>query len=333
MKALVLKEIKSPVVFEETASPSPGEGEVLVQLKAAALNRRDYWITQGMYPGIECPVILGSDGVGVVASVGGGVDQSWVGKEVIINPGYCWGESQGAQGPDFKILGLPDDGTFAEEIVVPVEQLHEKPAYLDKEQAAALPLAALTAYRAVFVRGRFAKGQKVLITGAGGGVATFAVQFAVAAGATAFVTSSSAEKIEKAMSLGASGGFDYTDEGWVSQFQSGHGLVDLIVDGAGGAGYAGMIDILAPGGRLVHYGATTGNPGRINLRKVYWKQLNLLGSTMGSPEDFKAMLKFVSEHEIKPVVDRVYHLSQGNEAIEQMGASSQFGKIVLSICE
>lgn len=333
MKALVLREIKSPLVCEEVPDPSAGEGQALVRLKAAALNRRDYWITQGMYPGIECPIILGSDGTGVVDSVGAGVERSWVGKEVLINPGYCWGKGQSAQEAAFKILGLPDDGTFAEQIVVPVEQLHEKPAYLDTRHAAALPLAALTAYRAVFVQGKLAEGQKILVTGAGGGVATFAVQFAVGAGAAVIVTSSSSEKVDRALSLGALAGYDYTDQGWTGRLRSEHGLVDLVVDGAGGAGYAAMIDILAPGGRMVNYGATAGNPGQIDLRKVFWKQLHLIGSTMGSPENLAAMLEFVSRHEIEPVVDRVYPLSQGNEAIEQMRVSPQFGKIVLSIQE
>ena len=333
MKALVLKEINSPLVFEETPAPGPAEGQVAIRLRAAALNRRDYWITQGLYPGIKCPVILGSDGVGTVSSLGPGVDRSWAGKEVIINPGYCWGDLQTAQGPDFKILGLPDNGTFAEQIVVPVEQIHEKPEHLDASHAAALPLAALTAYRAVFTQGKLAQGQKVLITGAGGGVATFALQFAAAAGAIAFVTSSSHKKIEKAVSLGASEGFDYTDEDWIARFRSAYGQAELVIDGAGGPGYAAMIDILAPGGRLVNYGATAGNPRQIDLRKVFWKQLHLVGSTMGSPRDFKAMLDFVSEHKIKPVIEQVYPLAQGNEAIEQMKVSSQFGKIVLTIAQ
>jgi len=134
MKALILKEINSPLVFDETPAPGPAKGQVGIRLRAASLNRRDYWITQGLYPGIKCPVILGSDGVGTVSSLGPGVDTSWAGKEVIINPGCFWGDLQTAQSPDFKILGLPDNGTFAEQIVVPVEQIHEKPEHLESRK-------------------------------------------------------------------------------------------------------------------------------------------------------------------------------------------------------
>ena len=324
MKALVLNEVKQPLVLQERPSPEPGSGQVTVKLKAAALNRRDYWIIQGLYPGIRCPVILGSDGAGIA---------DFKEKEVIINPGYNWGDRQEVQGNDFKILGMPDDGTFAEEIVVPQQQLFPKPEHLSWEQAAALPLAGLTAYRALFKQGRLQSSQTVVITGIGGGVACIALQLAVAAGATVIVTSSSQDKIDKAMATGATAGFLYTAEGYASQVNEQFGPVHLIVDGAGGDGYGELIDMVCPGGRIVNYGATAGIPGRLDLRKVYWKQLNLAGSTMGSPDDFAAMLDMVGRHEIRPIIDEVFALNDGNKAFEKMNISSQFGKLVLRVSD
>jgi len=324
MKALVLNEVKQPPLLQERPSLEPGRGQVIVKLKAAALNRRDYWITQGLYPGIRCPVILGSDGAGTA---------DFKEKEVIINPGYNWGERQEAQSGDFKILGMPDDGTFAEEIAVPQEQLFGKPEHLSWEQAAALPLAGLTAYRALFKQGRLQSSQTVVITGIGGGVACIALQLAVAARATVIVTSSSQAKIDKALAMGAAGGFLYTANGYASKVNTEFGPVHLIVDGAGGDRYGELIDMVCPGGRIVNYGATAGMPGKLDLRKVFFRQLHLVGSTMGSPGDFAAMLDMVGKHEIRPVVDEVFDLSEGNKAFEKMNVSSQFGKLVLRVSD
>ena len=324
MKALVLEEVKQPLVLQERPSPKADKGQVIVKLKAAALNRRDYWITQGLYPGIRCPVILGSDGAGTA---------DFKEKEVIINPGYNWGQRQEVQSGDFKILGMPDDGTFAEQIAVPQEQLFAKPEHLSWEQAAALPLAGLTAYRALFKQGKLQSSQTVVITGIGGGVACIALQFAIAAGATVIVTSSSHAKIDKALAMGAAAGFLYTAEGYASQVNAEFGPVHLIVDGAGGDGYGELIDMVCPGGRIVNYGATAGMPGKLDLRKVFFRQLHLVGSTMGSPDDFAAMLDMVGKHEIRPVIDEVFALSEGNKAFEKMNVSSQFGKLVLQVSE
>jgi len=324
MKALVLNEVKRPLVLQERQSPKAGKDQVIVKLKAAALNRRDYWITQGLYPGIQCPVILGSDGAGIAD-----IEKN----EVIINPGYNWGDRQQAQSDDFKILGMPDDGTFAEEIAVPQQQLFDKPEHLSFEQAAALPLAGLTAYRALFVQGRLQSSQTVVITGIGGGVACIALQLAVAAGATVIVTSSSQAKIDKALAAGATAGFLYTAEGYASQLNEQFGPVHLIIDGAGGDGYGELIDLVCPGGRIVNYGITSGPSTKLELRKVYWKQLHLVGSTMGSPDDFAAMLDMVNKHKIQPVIDEVFALSDGNKAFEKMKVSSQFGKLVLRVSD
>jgi len=324
MKALVLNEVKQPLVLHERPSPKAGKDHVIVKLRAAALNRRDYWITQGLYPGIRCPVVLGSDGAGTA---------DFKEKEVIINPGFNWGERQQAQGGEFKILGMPDDGTFAEEIAVPKEQLFARPQHLSFEQAAALPLAGLTAYRALFTQGGLQSSQTVVITGIGGGVACIALQFAVAAGATVIVTSSSQAKIDKALAMGAAAGFLYTDEDYTSQLKDEFGPVHLIVDGAGGEGYGELIEMAWPGGRIVSYGITAGPSTKLELRKLYLKQLHLVGSTMGSPQDFAAMLEMVNRHRIVPVIDEVFALSDGNKAMDKMKVSSQFGKLVLRVSD
>lgn len=330
MQALTLRQIKTPLVLEDRAALAPEPREVVVQVRAAALNRRDYWITQGQYPGIRPPVVLGSDAAGVVTSCGRDVETDWLNSQVVINPGLNWGDSQNCQSREFHILGLPRDGTFATEVAVPAAQLHVKPPHLTDIQAAALPLAGVTAYRALFCQGQLQAGETVLITGIGGGVATFALQYAIAAGARVWVTSSSADKIQQAMNLGAEGGFDYSNADWPQQMSSRAGAPNLIIDSAGGGGYGALIELAAAGGRIVSYGATTGAPDRLDLFKVFWKQLRLQGTTLGSPADFKAMLEFVGEHQIQPIIERVFPLADGNEALNLMATSPQFGKYVLS---
>ncbi len=332
MRALILNELKTPLELRQRDDRSPGPGQVAVELKAAALNRRDYWITQGMYPGVTTPVILGSDGAGVVCELGEGVSEDSLAKDVIINPGWNWGEDEAVQSDGFQILGMPVDGTFATRVVVPAETVHRMPEHLDARQAAALPLAGVTAYRALLTQGNLQSGESVLISGIGGGGATFALQYAVAVGANVFVTSSSAGKIERAITLGAKAGFDYTTDRWHKAVVREFGPIDLIIDSGGGEGYGNLLDLAAPGGRIVNYGATAGPPKKLDLFKVFWKQLRLSGSTMGSPADFAAMLDFVKTHQIKPVVDEVFPLCDGNAAMDRMKHSRQFGKIVLD-CE
>ncbi len=171
MKALVLEAANEPLQLKDVPDPTPGPGEAVVALEAAALNHRDLWIQKGKYAGLKFPITPGSDGCGRVEAVGEGVDAAWTGKEVIINPGLDWGDRPEAQGDHFRILGLPDDGTFAEKVLVPASALVAKPAHLDARRAAALPLAGLTGYRALFVRGAVRPGERVLVNGVGGGVA------------------------------------------------------------------------------------------------------------------------------------------------------------------
>jgi len=331
MKAAVLTEVKKTVVVQDVADAVAAPGQAVVRLKAAALNHRDLWIQQGLYAGIKVPIILGSDGAGTVASVGSPADAAWVGQDVIINPALDWGPDPRAQGPNFRILGLPDNGTFAEQIVIPVANLAPKPAHLSWEQAAALPLAGLTAFRALFTRAQLRAGERVLVTGGGGGAALFALQFAVAAGAAVWVTSSASDKLTRARALGAAGGVNYRDADWAEQLQKQTGLFDVIIDSAGGAGFAKLLELARPGGRVAFFGATTGNPTGLDVRKCFFRQINLLGTTMGSPVDFAAMAQLVEAKKLVPTVDSILSLAEADAALRRMEAGAQFGKIVLAI--
>ena len=330
MKALVLTSADGPLEYSDSDDPLVLEGTALVKLHAAALNRRDFWVTQGRYPGIQAPCILGSDGAGVVETVGEGGEKSWIGREVIINPGMNWGDASAAQDESFRILGMPDNGTFAEKIAVPVEQLAAKPAEFSFHEAAALPLAGLTAYRALFSQGNLQEQETVLITGIGGGVAVMALKLAAASGAKVLVTSSSPEKIARAVSLGALAGANYQDDDWTTNLAE-HGPIDLVVDGAAGGGFNNLLGLVRPGGRIVSYGGTAGPPKDFDIRKHFWKQLHLIGSTMGSPADFKAMIRLVERHGIRPEIDSITPLSDGAELVASMAKSPQFGKLVLEI--
>ncbi|WP_426669990.1 zinc-binding dehydrogenase [Mucilaginibacter sp. McL0603] len=331
MKAMVLEADDKPLVLKEVEKPVLQADEVLVQIKAAALNRRDYWITVGKYAGIKYPSIIGSDGAGIVAEVGSDANKVWLNKEVVINPCHNWGNHDEYQNRDFTILGLPENGTFAEYVKVKAEYLYPKPPHLSWEQAAALPLAGLTTFRALFTKAKAKKGDKVLITGVGGGTGVFSLQWAVAAGCKVFVTSGSGDKIQRAKDLGASAGVCYKAQDWAQELQHLTGGFDVIIDSALGNGFDKLLDISNPGGRIVFFGGTAGNIPALNGRKIFWKQLQILGTTMGSPDDFKAMIDFVNKHRITPIIDEVFPLAQAQKAIDKMENSSQFGKLVLTI--
>ncbi|MCC5021657.1 MAG: zinc-binding dehydrogenase [Candidatus Synoicihabitans palmerolidicus] len=329
-----MRAVQFPAVNElsvnEVSDPTPATDEVVIELKAAALNHRDLWIKQGQYAGLKWPTLPGSDGAGVVAErqVGAGFK---AGDAVVINPGFSWGDNPQAQGKGFRILGLPRDGTLAERIAVPATQLAPKPLHLNWAEAAALPLAGLTAYRALCTRARLRASERVLVSGVGGGVALFALQFAVADGAEVWVTSSSEEKIAKAVELGARGGFNYTQPDWEKTAVQEAGSFDVIIDSAGGEGFDALVDAAAPGGRIVFFGATRGDPNVLSMRKVFWKQLSLLGTTMGSPDNWAAMMAFVAEHQIKPIISDVFALEDAGAAFDLMARGGQFGKIVVTL--
>jgi NADPH:quinone reductase-like Zn-dependent oxidoreductase len=334
MRAVVLRELGEPEVLrlEDVPDPEPGPGEVLVRLEAAALNHRDAWIRRGQYAGISLPMILGSDGAGEVVAVGEGVDSSFVGWRVVINPAFDWGKDPRVQGPKFRILGLPDNGTYAELVKVPATNIHPIPTGLSVEQAAAIPLAGLTAYRAVVTRGEVRPDELVLVNGVGGGVATFALQLARFNGARVFVTSGSEDKLAMAQELGAEGGVNYKDADWTAKLKAMMGQgPDLIIDSAGGASFDQLVDLAAPGGRLVTYGATLGAVPSLQLRRIFWKQLTIMGSTMGTDQEFAEMLKLFDSGAIAPVVDQEFALADAAAAHRRMEEAGQFGKIVLRI--
>ncbi|HHH52041.1 MAG TPA: alcohol dehydrogenase [Bacteroidetes bacterium] len=289
-----------------------------VQVIAAALNHRDLWIVKGQYAGLKYPIILGSDCVG-----------THLGKKVIINPGQFWGPDEKVQSKQFKILGLPDHGTMAEYVYVDKQFIYPKPEHLTDIEASALPLGGLTAYRALFSRGNIEKGEKILISGIGGGVALFALQFALAEGLEVYVTSSSPKKIEKAIELGAKGGFDYTDSNYAEKISQSAGEFDVILDSAAGESFNQFLKIIKPAGRIIIYGGTRGKIQNLIPQIIFWKQISILGSTMGSDKDFRDMLDFVNRHKIKPVVDSVFDFINSTEAFKRMERGEQFGKIVL----
>jgi len=335
MKASVLHEAGGPraLRFETVADPTPGPGEVVVRLSAAALNHRDLFITKGQYAGLRFPIILGADGTGEVAELGPGVTGVGTGDAVVINPTLDWGDDPRAQGPRFRILGLPDNGTFAELVKVPASNVLRRPTHLSVEEAAAIPLAGMTAYRALVTRGRVQRGETVLVLGIGGGVATCALLIAKQWGARVLVTSSNDVKLERARVLGADGGFNYQTTDWVKAAREATGGQgpDLIIDGTGGVTFDKALDAARPGGRIVSYGATTGATPELTVRRIFWKQLTILGTTMGSPEDFRGMLAMFSSGPMRPVVDRVFTLEYAAGALEHMDRAAQFGKIVLRI--
>ncbi len=300
--------------------PKPGRGEVLVALRAAALNHRDLFITQGKYAGIQFPSILGSDGAGELD-----------GRRVILNPSLNWGKNRLAQGRDFQVLGMPTSGTFAEFIKISRRQIFPAPAHLSDAQAAALPLAGLTAWRTLFTRCQLKKGEKVLVSGVGGGVALMTLQLAVAAGAEVWATSGTTEKIERAIQLGAKGGSNYREADWDKFLKKEAGGFDVIIDSAGGDQFPALVGLCNPGARVGVFGGTLGKIKDLSPQIIFWKQLSILGSTMGNEADFRRMLAFVERHQIVPVVDSTFALAAGNQALARMDAGKQFGKITLSI--
>lgn len=331
MRAVVLRTLGNPDVLqlEDVPDPTPGAGEVVVRLRAAALNHRDVWIRKGQYAGVRTPMILGSDGAGEVADVGADVDPKWRERQVVINPSFNFGDDERAQGPEFQILGLPRDGTYAELVTVPVTALHDKPAHLSFEEAAAVPLASLTAYRALVPRAQLQADDTVVVTGIGGGVATCALLLAVRLGARVYVTSGSDAKLESATAHGASGGVNHRDAEWPKALQALiGGRPDVVIDGAGGDTFNKALDLVKPGGRVVSYGATLGAVPNLEVRRIFWKQLDVLGSTMGSPRDFAAMLQLYVDG-MRPVVDSVLPLDHAAAAHRRMEEGQQFGKIVL----
>jgi zinc-binding alcohol dehydrogenase/oxidoreductase len=332
MKALVLRDNPRAFYIEDIPTPIPQSGEVRVRIHTAALNHRDEWIYQGQYARIQYPAVLGSDGAGIIDAVGDDDHAEWLGKEVVINPQLGWGDRENAQHPkNYQVLGMPTQGTFAEYVVVRADRINAKPKHLTMEQAAALPLAGLTAFRAVMTQAEITDQSTVLITGIGGGVAQFALQFAVAQGANVWVTSSSDAKIEQAIALGAKGGVNYHAEQWHNTLIKQSGECSVVIDSAGGDQINTLLEVLQYGGRYIFFGATLGKPQALNIQRVFWKQLRLQGTTMGSDREYARMLEYVAEKSIVPRVDSVFALEQAEQAFATMRIGTQSGKIVLRV--
>ena len=329
MKALVIQPDLS-FKIQEKEIPTPKEGEALIKITAASLNKRDQWIREGKYPSIIPGVTLGSDGVGEVIEVGGQKESPWVGKKVIVNPNINWGDDDEVQQDSYHVLGLPMDGALAEYLVTNLDRLVEKPKHLTDTEAGALPLSALTAYRACFNKGGVQKGAKVLISGFGGGVAQMATLFSITVGADTYITSSSEANIALAREKGARDGFDYTQKDWYKNVKRRHGGFDVIIDSAGGNHFGQLIKLLNPKGRLVFYGATNGLPATIDLYTMFWRQLSVVGTTMGSDKEFERMVEFVKSFHIIPVIGSERPFSEVIAALDDMKKGVIVGKSVLT---
>lgn len=334
MKAIVLHESGGPekLSYEDVADPEPGPREVVVRLHAAALNRRDVFARQGLYPGASFPSIPGSDGSGEISNFGNEIDVFELANDVVILPSLYWGDDPRVPGPDFTILGNPTDGTYAQYVKVPAENVFPKPDHLLHGEAAAVPLCLLTAYRALVTRGGLQPGETVVVPGVGSGVATFLVQIAASLECSVFVISGSDEKIERAKEdLGAEGGVNYKSENWVRELRQMAGDVDLSVDGVGGEILPALTTLARPGGRIVSYGATAGTVPELLMPRIFLKSLDVLGTTMGTASEFEEALYFYERRGLKPLVKGTYDLEQAGEAQEYMESDEGMGKIVLRI--
>ncbi len=321
MKTMMLWGLEKSLEYTEIEPPKPGIGEVLIEVKAAALNKRDYWITRGKYPGLSFPLVLGSDGAGMLGA-----------REVIIDPSLEWGSDPAYFSPDFRILGMPDHGTLAEFVKVPMVNVYDKPPHLSWVESAALPVCGVTAFRAMITRGKATSGERMLVTGIGGGVASMALLFGVALGLEIWVTSSSDHKIDLAVQHGAAGGINYTRPEWEKELaQKINGRLDLVIDGAGGNDFSRLTALMNPCGRLVMYGGTRGTIDGLSPQRIFWKQLDILGSTMGSPEDFASMLQLVNQHKIRPIISHTFSFPEANEAMSLLSKGEQFGKVCIEM--
>jgi NADPH:quinone reductase-like Zn-dependent oxidoreductase len=332
MKAVVLTGAAKQyqLAIHECDRPAPGAGQVRVRLRASAVNRRDFWIVQGKYPDIKAPCILGSDGAGVIETVGPGVDPTCVGSEVVVYPVYAWGDNPRIPGPDFRILGMPDPGTFAEYICLPRANVYLKPPHLEMAQAAAMGLAGLTAWRALVTKAAVEPGETVLITGIGGGVATMALLWATALGARVIVTSSQDAKLKRARELGAADGYNHTRPDWHKELCRVHGGVDVVIDGNCGPLFQPCFGALKPAGRYIIFGFTLGQPAQgFDPARLFFRQLRIEGTTMATADEFKAMLAFATTHHLAPIIDKSFTLAEAAAALHYVGAGAQMGKVVL----
>lgn len=331
MRALLLSEIGTSPAIQEVPDLAAGAGKIVVAIKAASLNHRELWIQRGQYPGMVLPATLGADGAGVVESVGTGVNPALVGQEVVLYPGLEWGDDPRYPVASFGLLGMPGPGTIAEKIVVSAESAFSKPAHLDAHQAAAIPLAGLTAWRGLITKAGLQPDERVLITGVGGGVAAQALAFAVAMGAEAWVTSGSDETLAWAMARGAAGGVNYKSEDWGKTLGKAAGPINVVFDGAPASGYAAYGRALAMGARVVVYGSTGGLGFQVSAPELFLKNVTVAGTNVGNRQEFGAMLDFVSRHKLVPEIERVFSFDQATDALTYLESSHARGKVVIDV--
>ena len=329
------------VTVEDMPAPEPEEGEVVLNVRAAALNHLDIWVRKGR-PGleVEMPRIIGTDAAGTIAEVGPRVHGMEEGDRIVLYPGLFCGRcefctaGQHSQCAHFGILGVQRDGTFAEQVAVPASNLLHVPENLDLMDAAALPVAYLTAWRMLFTRAGLQPGDTVLIHGIGGGVALAGLQLAVMGGARAIITSSSDEKLDRGVQLGAAETINYTQTddivAEVRDMTGGRG-VDIALDSVGAATWPIDLAAVRKGGTIVNCGVTTGAEATTNLHLLYWNQLSALGSTLASKAEFRQFLRAVEVNGLEPLVDSSYNLEDVRQAMSRMEEGKQMGKILLDM--
>lgn len=331
MKAIVLNQKTYKLEIKDVDKPIISHSDILVKLKATSINHHELWTLKEKKLRNDSNIIMGSDGAGIIMDAGAGVNGFKKGDEVIINPSLNWGADNKVQGEGYEILGFPTNGTFAEYISINHQYVCHKPEHLSFQESAALPLAALTAYRALFNRGEFEKGNRVLITGIGSGVALFALKFAISLKAEVYVTSGNDHKIFKAIELGAKGGVNYKDSDWSTKLLQMAKGFDVIVDSAAGKGFTKLTEMTNPGGRIALFGRTAGNIQNLSPSIIFWKQISIHGTTMGNNEEFKKMIDLISSKKIRPVIDSIYSIQEINLAFDKMAKGEQFGKIVINM--
>ncbi|MFN4071102.1 MAG: zinc-binding dehydrogenase [Thermus caldifontis] len=340
MKAVVMEARGGPEVLKvaEMPTPEPGPKEVRIRVKAAALNHLDIWVRKGVAsPKLPLPHILGADASGVVDAVGPGVTGFAPGDEVVVNPGLSCGHCERClAGEDnlcakYEILGEHRFGAYAEYLVVPEVNLLKKPQNLSFEEAAAIPLTFLTAWQMVVDKLQVQPGEDVLVMAAGSGVSVAAIQIAKLFGARVIATAGSEEKLRKAKELGADETVNYTHPDWpkeVRRLTGGKGA-DKVVDHTGALYFEGVIRATANGGRIAIAGASSGYEGTLPFAHVFFRQLSILGSTMGSKSHLFPILRFVEQGKLRPVVGQVLPLEEAAEGHRLLEERRVFGKVVL----
>nr|WP_163536918.1 zinc-binding dehydrogenase [Gracilibacillus sp. YIM 98692] len=305
--------------------PEVGKGQVKIKMKSFGLNHRDLHIPD-RYGVKENPLIIGSDGAGIVEDIWDGESRFQIGEEVVINPSLNWYENSDAPPENFEIVGMPSHGTFAEKFVISEDFVEKKPDHLNWEEAGVFALAGLTGFRALITKGQIQEKETLFIPGVGSGVHTHIILFAKAKGARVITTTRDSGKMQFAKELGADVVLN-TFEDWEEALRN--EKIDLVIESVGGATFNRSLDVLKKGGRMVTFGSSTNDEITFNLRKFFYGQYKMFGTTMGSREEFRYLLSFMEQHHIKPVLDKVFLFNELDQAFERLDKQHQFGKIAI----